>query len=299
MLFYCSCSYLPRFTPAEHSGEVTHWDWDAVGVCSARVVHRPLALITLALPLWCVAAASLLSETMVGEGERSWVTWGLDFSLRQTLSIWTWRRACSVGPVPSPKDTQLCSECGGGPGRRELPALLHRQSVFSSVPLSRISYFSSVTERFPPHPWHCPALAMMPLPAAQYLCLGPQGMRAGSCAHVSWKGAPPGPWESLMEPGKKSFWVGLNTLWLGSQGFTTLVEVYTWPLKNLWHLSCFLPAGINDGHLFFLSSHMGEIVLTFCFPWRACRHWIWFVALPATLTLKWAETALWFYWLPR
>lgn len=38
---------------------------------------------------------------------------------------------------------------------------------------------------------------MMPLPAAQYLCLGPQGMRAGSCAHVSWKGAPPGPCPAL------------------------------------------------------------------------------------------------------
>lgn len=95
--------------------------------------------------------------------------------------------------MPSPKDTQLCSECGGGPGRRELPALLQRQSVFTSVPLSRISYFSSGTECSPPHPWHRPALAMMPPPAAQDLRLGPRGMRAGSCARVSWKGAPPGP----------------------------------------------------------------------------------------------------------
>ena len=95
--------------------------------------------------------------------------------------------------MPSPKDTQLCSECEGGPGRRELPALLQWQSVFTSVPLSRISYFSSGTECFPPHPWHRPALAMMPPPAAQDLRLGPWGMRAGSCARVSWKGAPPGP----------------------------------------------------------------------------------------------------------
>ena len=94
--------------------------------------------------------------------------------------------------MPSTKDTQLCSECGG-PGRRELPALLQQQSVFTSVSLSRISYFSSGTERFPPHPWHRPALAMMPPPAAQDLCLGPRGMTAGSFARVSWKGVPPGP----------------------------------------------------------------------------------------------------------
>ena len=281
------------------------WDWDAVGVRSARVVHWPLALITLALPLWYVAAASLLSETMVGEGERSWVTWGLDFSLRQTLSVWTWRRACSVGPVPSPEDTQPCSECGGGPGRRELPALLHRQSV-SPLPLSPgsatfplwLSVFHPTPGIAQLWPWCLSQQRSIFawVPRAWELDLVPM---CHGREHPRVPALPYPVWESLMEPGKKSFWVGLNTLWLGSQGFTTLVEVYTWPLKNPWHLSCFLPAGINDGHLFFLSSHMGEIVLTFCFPWRACRHWIWFVALPATLTLKWAETALWFYWLPR
>lgn len=52
----------------------THWDWAAVGTYSAHVVHGPLAPITLALPPWYVAAACLLSEMMVGEGEHSWVT---------------------------------------------------------------------------------------------------------------------------------------------------------------------------------------------------------------------------------
>ena len=138
--------------------------------------------------------------------------------------------------MPSPKDTQLCSECGG-PGRRELPALLQQQSVFTSVPLSRISYFSSGTERFLPHPWHRPALAMMPPPAAQDLCLGPRGMTAGSFARVSWKGVPPGPCPAppclRISEGAwgKEFQSGLEYPVLGSQEFTTLMEVYTWPLS--------------------------------------------------------------------
>lgn len=39
-------------------------------------------------------------------------------------------------------------------------------------------------------------------------------------------------YESLTEPGEKNFRVGLNTPCLGSQGFTALMEVYTWPLKK-------------------------------------------------------------------
>lgn len=77
-------------------------------------------------------------------------------------------------------------------GENSLPSFSGSQ--FSPLSLSRrISYFSSGTECSPPHPWHRPALAMMPPPAAQDLRLGPRGMRAGSCARVSWKGASPGP----------------------------------------------------------------------------------------------------------